>query len=280
LFCNNGLVKVDRIEFVPIIKTFNDSEPKECQNFKRAFLYIDTRTTWHPDIIKSIEEGKPYKIYPNKDEMFEHMKDTKEYWLILKNNSPVPYATTTLNIHQLANNLKLLEAQFAEKEAQLAEREAQLAEREAQLAVKTALVSELESELAVKAALVTELEAVNTRLSNFNRDRTVDDDAENTEEMRAYNFVTSFDNVLRMMDHSDNEDDYDEKDGHYAEYIRDMSKSTRVEPDKMTEGMESKSFIIIEPSDNEDEYDDDHYEEYSRSDRFNNDDSDYEEDDN
>lgn len=270
LFWKNGLGEVDRIDFVPIMKTFNDLEPKECQYFKRAFLYLDTRTTWHPDIIKSIKEKKPYKVYPNKDETFEDIRDTKEYWLILKNNSPVPYATTTLNIHQLANNLKLLEAQFAEKETQLAEREAQLAEKEAQLA-------ELESVLAVKRALVTELEAVNTRLSNFNRDITVYDD-ENTDEMRAYNFVTSFDNDLRMMEQSENEDDCDEKDGHYVEYIHDISKSTRIETDKMTEGMESKSFIIIDPSDNEDEYeyeyeyDDDHYEEYIRSDRFNNDD--------
>jgi hypothetical protein len=56
LFWKNGLGKVDRIDFVPIMKTFNDSEPKECQNFKRAFIYIDTRSIWHPYIIKSIEE--------------------------------------------------------------------------------------------------------------------------------------------------------------------------------------------------------------------------------
>ena len=46
LFWKNGLGKVDRIDFVPIMKTFNDSEPKECQYFKRAFLYIDTRSIW------------------------------------------------------------------------------------------------------------------------------------------------------------------------------------------------------------------------------------------
>jgi hypothetical protein len=261
LFWRLGFGKVDRVDFVPIIKS---DTTEECLKFKQAFIYVDARSEWHPDIVKSIEEGAPYKVYPNREESFHHLRDEKEYWLILKNKSPVPYATTTLNVHQLANNLALLEKQFAEKEAELAEKEAELAEKEAELAHQKALISELE--------------AVNTRLSEFNRDRSVDD--ENTEEMKAYNFVTSFDNVLRMMDHSDNEDDYDERDGHYAEYIRDMSKSTRVEPDKMTEGMESKSFIIIEPSDNEDEYDDDHYEEYSRSDRFNNDDSDYEEDDN
>ena len=233
IFWKHGLGKIARIDFVSIMKTNKDAEPTECPNFKQAFLYIDTRSSWHPDILNSIEEKTPYKIYPNKDETFEHLRDTREYWLFFKNNSPVPYATTTLNVHQLANNLALLEAQFAEREAQIAEREAQSAEREAQIA-------DLESELAVKSALVTELTAVNTRLSEFNRDITVDDndDDENTEEMtediKAYNFVNSLDNVLRMMKHAHNE---------YNGYI----ESEEVDYD-------------------------DHYEEYSLSDRFNEDD--------
>ena len=225
LFWKHGLGKIARIDFVPIMKTIKDAEPTECSNFKQAFLYIDTRSSWHPDILNSIEEKTPYKIYPNKDETFEHLRDTREYWLIFKNNSPVPYSTTTLNVHQLANNLALLEAQFAEREAQIAEREARIAE--------------LESELAVKSALVTELTAVNTRLSEFNRDRTVDDedDDENTEDIKAYNFVNSLDNVLHMMKKAHNE---------YNGYI----ESEEVD------------------------YDDDHYEEFSRSDRFNEDEDD------
>ena len=214
LFWKHGLGKVDRVDFVPIVRE-ND---KECAHFKQAFLYIDPKSAWHPDIVKSIEKGAPYRVYPNREETFDHLRDKKEYWLILKNKSPVPYATTTLNVHQLANNLALLEQQLAEREAQLAEREAQLAERE---------------------ALVTELQAVNNRLSDFNRDTSVYHD-ENTEEIKAYNFVTSFDNVLRMMSASDDE------------------------------------------CDNDDRYhDDDSYEEYSRSDRFNHEeddlDNDYEE---
>ena len=231
IFWKHGLGKIARIDFVPIMKTNKDAEPTECPNFKQAFLYIDTRSSYHEDILNSIEEKTPYKIYPNKDETFEHLRDTREYWLILKNNSPVPYSTTTLNVHQLANNLALLEAQFAEREAQIADREAQIADREARIA-------ELESELDVKSALVTELTAVNTRLSEFNRDRTVDDedDDENTEDIKAYNFVNSLDNVLRMMKQTHNE---------YNGYI----ESEEVDYD-------------------------DHYEEYSRSDRFNEDEDD------
>ena len=236
LFWRHGLGKVTRVDFVPIIKE-NDIE---CPYFKQAFLYVDSKSAWHPDIVESIEKGQPYKIYPNKDEAFEHLRDEKEYWLILKNKCPVPYATTTLNVHQLANNLALLEQQMAEREAQLTERELELTEREAQLtereleiAKRELELDERELELTERETLVTELEAVNTRLSNFNRDRTVDDNDENTEEIKAYNFVNSLDNVLKMMKKAHNE---------YNGYI----ESEEVDYD-------------------------DHYEEYSRSDRFNED---------
>ncbi len=231
LFWKHGFGKVDRVDFAPIIK----ANGKECTNFKMAFLYVDTRSAWHPDIITSIEEGAPYKVYPNKDETFEHFKDEKEYWLILKNKAPVPYATTSLNIHQLVNNVSELEARLAEREAQIAEREAQIAEREAQIAEREAQIAELESELAVKSALVTELQTVNNRLSEFNRNPLVEDNDtdEMRENMKAYNFVTSLDNVLQMMKQAHNE---------YNGYIE---------------------------SEEVDYEEDDHYEEYSLSDRFN-----------
>ena len=232
LFWRHGLGKVDRVDFVPIIKA-NDIE---CPDFKQAFLYVDSKSAWHPDIVESIEKDQPYKIYPNKDEAFEHLRDEKEYWLILKNKCPVPYTTTTLNVHQLANNLALLEQQMAEREAQLTERELELTEREAQLTERELELTERELEIAKREALVTELEAVNTRLSNFNRDRTVDDNDENMEEIKAYNFVNSLDNVLKMMKKAHNE---------YNGYI----ESEEVDYD-------------------------DNYEEYSRSDRINNDEDD------
>jgi hypothetical protein len=231
LFWKHGFGKVDRVDFVPIIKA-ND---KECIHFKRAFLYVDPKSAWHPNIVKSIEQGTPYKVYPNKDETFEHFKDEKEYWLILKNKSPVPYATTCLNIHQLVNNVSELEAQLAEREAQLAEREAQLAEREAQLAEREAQLAEREAQIAERKTLVTELTAVNTRLSEFNRNPLVEnnDTDENTENIKAYNFVNSLDNILHMMKKAHNE---------YNGYIE---------------------------SEEVDYEEDDHYEEYSLSDRFN-----------
>ena len=211
LLWKHGLGKVDRVDFAPIIRG-ND---KECPNFKQAFLYVDPMSAWHPDIVKSIEDGTPYKIYPNREEAFEHLRDEKEYWIILKNKSPVPYTTTTLNVHQLANNLALLEKQIAEREQQFAEREQKFAEREQKFA-------EREAEFAHQKVLISELQAVNNRLSDFNRDTSVYHD-ENTEEIKAYNFVTSFDNVLRMMSASDDECDNDDRyhdDDSYEEYSR------------------------------------------------------------
>jgi uncharacterized protein YgiM (DUF1202 family) len=202
LFWRHGLGKVDRVDFVPIIKE-NDIE---CPYFKQAFLYVDSKSAWHPDIVESVEKGQPYKIYPNKDEAFEHLRDEKEYWLILKNKCPVPYATTTLNVHQLANNLALLEQQMAEREAQLAQREAQLTERELEVAQREAQLAEKEPE--------------NNRQSC--------ESEQIMEENKTY--CLSYDNLSRI-----------------------MGTSTPVDKNKYF-------------------YDDDHYEEFSRSDRFHNDD--------
>lgn len=170
LFWKHGLGKVDRVDFVPIIKA-ND---KECLHFKQVFLYVDPRSVWHPGIIKSIENGAPYKIYPNRDETFDHLRDEKEYWLILKNKSPVPYATTTLNVHQLANNLALLEAQFKELEEKLIDKEARIAEKEEECRILKWSIE-------------------NNKIPE-----------EMTEE-KAEQFVTSIDNILRMIDPSDDE---------------------------------------------------------------------------
>ena len=199
LFWRHGLGKVDRVDFMPIIKA-NDIE---CPYFKQAFLYVDSKSAWHPDIVESIEKDQPYKIYPNKDEAFEHLRDEEEYWLILKNKCPVPYTTTTLNVHQLANNLSLLEQRLAEREAQLAQRELEIAQREAQLAERLSCDRSCESEQIM-------------------------------EENKTY--CLSYDNLSRI-----------------------MGASTPVDKNKYF-------------------YDDDHYEEFSRSDRFHNDNEDDEDD--
>ncbi len=114
-----GLGLVDRIDFVPIMKNVTGKEEKiECNKFKQAFLYINPREeiVWDSKLVNAIEENRAYKLYINH---YECYKDQKEYWLILKNKSPVPYATTELNIHQLVHNNSLLEARILELEEEL-----------------------------------------------------------------------------------------------------------------------------------------------------------------
>ena len=116
IFNKFGLGQIIRVDFVPIMKTNKDNdEVVTCNKFKQAFLYINPREdiVWNSKIVEAIEEGKAYKLYINK---YECYKDQKEHWLILKNKSPVPYATTELNIHQLAHNNSLLEARILELE--------------------------------------------------------------------------------------------------------------------------------------------------------------------
>ena len=207
LFWRHGLGKVDRVDFMPITLKNN----MECPYFKQAFLYVDSKSAWHPDIVESIEKDQPYKIYPNKDEAFEHLRDEEEYWLILKNKCPVPYTTTTLNVHQLANNLLLLEQQLAEREAQMAQRELEFAQREAHMAQRELEIAQREAQLAENNGRSCESEQI-------------------MEENKTY--CLSYDNLSRI-----------------------MGASTPVDKNKYF-------------------YDDDHYEEFSRSDRFHNDEDD------
>jgi hypothetical protein len=119
IFNKFGLGQIKRIDFVPIMKTNKDNdEVVACNKFKQAFLYINPREeiVWDSKLVNAIEENRAYKLYINH---YECYKDQKEYWLILKNKSPVPYATTELNIHQLAHNNLLLEARILELEEEL-----------------------------------------------------------------------------------------------------------------------------------------------------------------
>ena len=109
-----GLGLVDRIDFVPIMKTVAGKEEKiECNKFKQAFLYIDPREQfiWHREIVSALDENKSHKIYPNRGQ--------NEYWIVLKNKEPMPYANTKLNIHQLVHNNSLLEARILELEEEI-----------------------------------------------------------------------------------------------------------------------------------------------------------------
>ena len=192
IFWKFNLGKIDRVDFVPImIPVKGKTEPQEDRRFKKAFIYLDAKSSWHPDIIKAVEEEKPYKFYPNRDEHFENFRDDS-YWLLLKNKSPVPYTTTTLNVHQLAHNNTLLETK----------------------------VSDMEEEI-LKMKL--EIERIQVENDNMYRQLTPDVarercDSHSTTESEAEAFVNSFENILRMAEEQGGI--YRDENGNYEEYIR------------------------------------------------------------
>ena len=103
---------VDRIDFVPIMKTRNDEEVED-PNFRQAFIYVRPGTNWGTFVTDSIEKNSSYRLFPNQE------THSSEYWLLLKNKNPVPYATTTLNVHQLVHNNSLLETKVVEMEQEI-----------------------------------------------------------------------------------------------------------------------------------------------------------------
>ena len=185
---------VDRIDFVTIMKQPKDTskEPVEDPNFWQAFIYVRPRTTWASIVTDSIEKEGSYKFYPNQRAHPDPTKQgsPKEYWIILKNNNPVPYAQTHLNIHQLAHNNSLLETKVSEMETKFAEMEAEM------LKMKTKF-AELEEEMVQNVArLQYDNDTMSMQLDvNTKRDRC---DSHSTTESEAERFVTSFENILRM----------------------------------------------------------------------------------
>lgn len=181
IFGTLGLGLVDRIDFAPIMKTVSGKEEKiECNKFKQAFLYIDLKKEceWSPEIINALDENRGHKIYPNREQ--------NEYWLILKNKTPVPYANTELNIHQLALYNSILEARIIEMEQEIKKLKEEKDEME---------------DIAIKM------------VNNYNYDedarfidQTLDDDDDSdsdddeTKERKAKEFVDSLEHILEMME--------------------------------------------------------------------------------
>jgi hypothetical protein len=94
------------------MKTRKDEEVED-PNFRQAFIYIRPGTNWGTFVTDSIEKNSSYRLFPNQE------THSSEYWLLLKNKNPVPYATTTLNVHQLVHNNSLLETKVAEMEEEM-----------------------------------------------------------------------------------------------------------------------------------------------------------------
>ena len=110
----------------------HNEELVEDNKFQQAFIYIRPGTKWSSFLTETIDGTGSFRFYPHQERRSNYqvfpaqplpgsMLQGKysEYWLLLKNKNPVPYATTTLNIHQLVHNNSLLETKVVEMEQEI-----------------------------------------------------------------------------------------------------------------------------------------------------------------
>ena len=85
---------VARVDFVALDDAYSSNG-----RFHKAFVHFNLvyNTQLASDITTTLSNGESYRLYPR----------AGEHWILLKNKLPVP--TTTMNIHQLAENHRLLE---------------------------------------------------------------------------------------------------------------------------------------------------------------------------
>jgi len=114
---------VDRVDFVAL-----DYDYTSNGRFRKAFVHFQFvyNTQIADDIVTTLSKGEPYRLYPR----------AGEHWILLKNK--VPVLATTMNIHQLAENHRLLE----EKTQLLEEKSRRLEESMLYLEEKMRLLEE------------------------------------------------------------------------------------------------------------------------------------------
>jgi len=153
LFERNRVGYVERVDFV-------DFQNDEKNGYRQAFVHFrphqKSAAVW-----EEIQGEGSYRFYPY--QQYRHglvtdvsEKQQNEYWILLKNNTPVP--KTELNVDQLAHNQKLMEereAKMEERMAQLEKREAEMEERMAKMEEKMALTVQVSDKFAKTFAVQT-----------------------------------------------------------------------------------------------------------------------------
>ena len=114
LFWKCYIGNIDRIDFVPIVVKKEGEEPVEDLTFWQAFIYVRPGTKWGTFMTKEIDSNGSFRFYPHQLQNANPTQpgNPKEYWIVLKNKTPIPYAQTHLNIHQLVNNNSLMEQEM------------------------------------------------------------------------------------------------------------------------------------------------------------------------
>lgn len=96
--------QVNRVDFVPIHNHKNSNKINE--NFQSAFV--------HFDFFYDTSVAEDTQNYLHNNISFKLHVDDHTFWWILNNKNPIP--ETKLNIHQLAENMRLLEEKVKQQE--------------------------------------------------------------------------------------------------------------------------------------------------------------------
>jgi hypothetical protein len=105
-----GVGIVRRVDFNPILGT----------NFKKAFVHMESmlNTDYARAVIDTVFVKREFiQIHPD-------ITNPSIYWILLKNTCPVP--ETTLNVHQLAENHRILEQLVFQQQQQIDQLQATL----------------------------------------------------------------------------------------------------------------------------------------------------------
>ena len=206
LFWKCYIGNIDRIDFVPIVVKKEGEEPVEDLTFWQAFIYVRPGTKWGTFMTEEIDSRGSFRFYPHQLQNANPTQpgNPNEYWIVLKNKTPVPYAQTHLNIHQLVNNNSLLEAKVAEMEKEILN-----------------MKSKMEEMVQDVARLQYDNDTMSMQLTGAAGRRR--SDSHSTTESEAESFVNSFENILRMAE--EQEGIYRDENGLYEEHMRQQMYS-------------------------------------------------------
>jgi hypothetical protein len=104
-FLKYGIGKVNRIDFVS-----HDDDPE----YRSAFIYKDPKDSWNPELLEALHTSAKYQLN------LTHHIDPPTSWIITENPSPIPFANTTLNIHQLCHDVSYWKGRALDAEKMLA----------------------------------------------------------------------------------------------------------------------------------------------------------------
>jgi len=99
ILCNAGIGLVRRVDFVSV----------ECDKYMAAFVHL--QSTYHTPIAYEVCAKLEYK------QEYKFTINSREFWILLKANNVIP--ETRLNMHQLAENHRLLEDVVVKQEEEI-----------------------------------------------------------------------------------------------------------------------------------------------------------------